>query len=140
MTEDMSKYGDKKFEGPPLNFKPEEGDYTFTVVAIKEKDVKKNVKGIPMVTVGLRSQCGAYVRATFHGTAKSMPRLASFLEAAGGQKVSTATITDEFSIADAINAVVKKSVKATVKKGEPWTNKSGEVVTNYDVSSFKPAF
>jgi hypothetical protein len=68
-----------------------------------------------------------------------MPRLASFLEAAGGQKISTATITDEFSIADAINAVVKKSVKATVKKGKP-REFNGKTYIDYDVSSFKPAF
>jgi hypothetical protein len=139
MEQDMSDYVKKKFEGPALNFTPTDGEYTFTVCTIKETDVKKSSKGMPLVKVGLRSQCGAYVKCTFFGTPKAMPRLASFLEAAGGQKVSTATITDEFSIADAINAVVKKSVKATVKKGEP-REFGGKTYVDYDVSSFKPAF
>jgi hypothetical protein len=139
MTEDMSQYGAKKFEGPPNNYEPTDGEYTFRVCPIKETDVMKSKTGMPFVRVGLRSQCGAYVKCTFFGTPKAMPRLASFLEAAGGQKVSTATITDEFSIADAINAVVKKSLKATVKKGEPREFK-GKTYIDYDVSSFKPAF
>jgi hypothetical protein len=139
MTEDMSEYVKKKFEGPPLNFAPTDGEYTFTVCTIKETDVKKSSKGMPLVKVGLRSNCGAYVKATFFGSPKAMPRLASFLEAAGGQKVSTAGITDEFSIADAINAVVKKSVKATIKKGEP-REFGGKTYVDYEVSTFKPAF
>lgn len=139
MTEDMSEYVKKKFEGPPLNFAPDDGEYTFTVCTIKETDVKKSSKGMPLVKVGLRSQCGAYVKATFFCTPKAMPRLASFIEAAGGQKISTASIVDEFTIADAINAVVKKSVKATVKKGEP-REFGGKTYIDYEVSSFKPAF
>jgi hypothetical protein len=139
MNEDMSEYVKKKFEGPALNFTPDDGEYTFTVCTIKETDVKKSSKGMPLVKVGLRSQCGAYVKATFFGTPKAMPRLISFIESAGGQTVSGATITDEFSIADAINTVVKKSVKATVKKGEP-REYNGKTYTDYEVTSFKPAF
>lgn len=139
MSEEMSEYVKKKFEGPALNFSPADGEYTFTVCTIKETDVKKSSKGTPLVKVGLRSNCGAYVKCTFFGSPKAMPRLASFLEAAGGQKVSTATLTDEFSIADAINGVVKKTVKATITKGEP-REFGGKTYVDYDVTSFKPAF
>ena len=130
-----NKYSDR----PPLNFNPAEGEYTFKVSMPKEKDVKKSSTGTPIVKVGLVAPCGAYVKATFFGSPKALPRVAEFIEAATGTRPSTAAVKDEFSLADLIATASGKHLKATVKLGKAreW---QGKTFQDYEVSDFKAPF
>ena len=141
MSEDPSNYnGNSKYaDRPPLNFNPAEGEYIFKVSLPKEKDVKKASTGTPIVKVGLVSTCGAYVKAAFFGSPKSLPRVAEFIEAATGTRPSTAAIKDEFSLADLIATAAGKSVKATVKLGKS-REYNGKVYQDFEVSDFKAPF
>lgn len=130
-----NKYSDR----PPLNFNPDEGEYTFKVSMPKEKDVKKSSTGTPIVKVGLVAPCGAYVKAVFFGSPKALPRVAEFIEAATGNRPSTAAVKDEFSLADLVATASGKTVKATVKLGKAreW---QGKTYQDYEVSDFKAPF
>lgn len=138
MSEDQSTYGGerKKFDGPPLNFNPADGEYTFKVSMPKEKDVKMTSKGTPLVKVGLVAPCGAYVKAAFFGSPKALPRVAEFIAAATGNRPSLAHVKDHLHLADAIATAAGKKVVATVKKGEA-REYNGKTYQDYEVSGFK---
>ena len=134
----MSNDTQRKFDGPPLNTTPPDGEHTFKVCRIKETAVKKTSKGVPIVKVGLIDpKTGYFVTAAFFGTPKALPRAKSLVEATGQRAESVAGIQDEFQLATYLQAAEGKYVKATIKQtgSREW---NGRTYTDYDVGNFQP--
>lgn len=139
------------------NFNPPDGEYTFRIKELQEKNVGKAKTGTGFVSVTLISEqimplnivdedgtpkivdSNAWVQIKFWATPKAVPKALDLIEATGLARPASASIKDEFDLADAINTVVNKKVKAMIKweKSREW---SGKTFHDYEVTGFKPAF